>query len=104
MHARVRCNCALTFSFRGAVSCCVRLAEGRALWGQMVRCSRDWSRLAFSYFPDQYKKVAAQYMQVGAVQKGGGGVHAGRPAAGRTVQRVRASLYCVCRAVCTRQS
>ena len=35
--------------------CFARFNEGRALWGQLVKCSRDWIRLASNYFPSHLK-------------------------------------------------
>jgi putative membrane protein len=43
--------------------CFARFNEGRALWGSLVKCSRDWIRLASNYFPTNLKKKAARYVQ-----------------------------------------
>eukprot|EP00195_Chlamydomonas_chlamydogama_P001606 CAMPEP_0202924918 /NCGR_PEP_ID=MMETSP1392-20130828/79227_1 /ASSEMBLY_ACC=CAM_ASM_000868 /TAXON_ID=225041 /ORGANISM="Chlamydomonas chlamydogama, Strain SAG 11-48b" /LENGTH=475 /DNA_ID=CAMNT_0049618675 /DNA_START=90 /DNA_END=1517 /DNA_ORIENTATION=+ len=44
--------------------CFARFQEGRVLWGQLIRSSRDWIRLAANYFPEASKKKAARYVQV----------------------------------------
>jgi hypothetical protein len=38
--------------------------EGRALWGSLVRHSRDWTRLAMTHFPPEIRGRAARYIQV----------------------------------------
>ena len=43
--------------------CFARFNEGRALWGQLIKCSRDWMRLASNYFPPHLKKKASRYVQ-----------------------------------------
>ncbi len=40
------------------------LAEGRMLWGCLIRCSRDWVRLAANYLTGDLRDRAAQYVQV----------------------------------------
>ncbi|KAJ9530209.1 hypothetical protein QJQ45_023475 [Haematococcus lacustris] len=41
-----------------------RFVEGRALWGALVRYSRDWTRLAAYHFPGELRGRAARYIQV----------------------------------------
>lgn len=39
-------------------------AEGRALWGALVRYSRDWVRLSAAHFQGELRGRAARYVQV----------------------------------------